>query len=154
MKAKKIILEGDGYADGCEVYDIAKCPHCDYVLDDDYNPFEEHEPYCPHCGQKLDWDVAPVKQEEEMVKMMLVVDVPIDIARMGCFIDGAICYKNGDYSAVFKDCVVKLKQMPRKRRTLVNWYNFMHDTIPVEEPSEYDDGWNDCVDFCEAQDGQ
>lgn len=55
MKAMKVILEGDGYSDGNVVYDTAICPHCDYVLDADYDPDEHHEPYCPHCGQRLDW---------------------------------------------------------------------------------------------------
>ena len=57
MKAKKVIFEGSGYADGYLVYDIARCPNCDFVLDDDcFDPKYHYEPYCPHCGQRLDWN--------------------------------------------------------------------------------------------------
>ena len=53
-----ILLEGDGYADGSLVYDTAICPVCGYVLDDEFDVEDNHEPYCPHCGQKLNWNVG------------------------------------------------------------------------------------------------
>jgi len=56
MKAMKVILEGDGYADGYPVLDTAICPRCGFVLDDDYDERYHHEPYCPHCGQRLIWE--------------------------------------------------------------------------------------------------
>ena len=52
---KKPYYEGDGYADGVMVYDVAYCPNCS-------NRFEEYENngwgenYCHNCGQKLDWE--------------------------------------------------------------------------------------------------
>ena len=51
---KKPYYEGDGYADGVMVYDVAYCPNCS-------NRFEEYEnngwgeDYCHKCGQRLDW---------------------------------------------------------------------------------------------------
>lgn len=50
----KPYYEGDGYADGVMVYDVAYCPKCS-------NRFEEYENngwgenYCHNCGQRLDW---------------------------------------------------------------------------------------------------
>ena len=41
-----------------------------------------------------------------------------------------------------------LRELPRKRETQVLWYG--EDKKPylvTHEPSEYDEGWNDCVDF-------
>lgn len=48
---KKLIAEGDGYADGSMVYDIFYCPSCDHRLEED-----EVEDYCPNCGQKICWE--------------------------------------------------------------------------------------------------
>ena len=45
---KKLIAEGDGYADGFMVYDSFYCPSCDCRLEED-----EVEDYCPNCGQKI-----------------------------------------------------------------------------------------------------
>ena len=45
---KKLIAEGDGYADGSMVYDSFYCPSCDYCMEED-----EIEDYCPNCGQKI-----------------------------------------------------------------------------------------------------
>lgn len=46
-------FEGDGYADGHPVYDIAKCPICDHEFEEDINDWGSQ--YCPDCGQALDW---------------------------------------------------------------------------------------------------
>ena len=52
---KKVCYEGDGYADGRMVYDMAHCPNC-------YHSFEEGDEnwqdacYCPNCGQALKWE--------------------------------------------------------------------------------------------------
>jgi len=51
---REVIYEGDGYADGEMVYDMARCPNCDFC-------YEESDtiwglPYCPNCGQALKWD--------------------------------------------------------------------------------------------------
>lgn len=50
------ILEGDGYADGNMVYDIAFCPTCGTELTESDNDLLWKLPYCPYCGQKLNWD--------------------------------------------------------------------------------------------------
>ena len=48
---KKLIAEGDGYADGEMVYDSFYCPSCDHHMED-----YEVEDYCPNCGQKICWE--------------------------------------------------------------------------------------------------
>lgn len=48
---KKLIAEGDGYADGSMVYDSFYCPSCDHRMEED-----EIEDYCPNCGQKITWE--------------------------------------------------------------------------------------------------
>ena len=45
---KRLIAEGDGYADGAMVYDRFYCPTCDRHFEED-----EIEDYCPNCGQKI-----------------------------------------------------------------------------------------------------
>lgn len=51
--AKKPQLIGDGYADGCIVYDFWKCPFCENSFEVDFQEYD----YCPNCGQKIDWRV-------------------------------------------------------------------------------------------------
>ena len=41
--------EGDGYADGCMVYDTWICPCCGEKYEVDYDNYK----YCPNCGQKI-----------------------------------------------------------------------------------------------------
>ena len=48
---KKLIAEGDGYADGKMIYDSFYCPSCDHCMEED-----EIEDYCPNCGQKICWE--------------------------------------------------------------------------------------------------
>ena len=48
---KKLIAEGDGYADGSMVFDSFYCPSCDHCMEED-----EVEDYCPNCGQKICWE--------------------------------------------------------------------------------------------------
>lgn len=51
---QKPILEGDGYADGNPVYDIAYCPVCNHDFEEGINDWGSA--YCPDCGQALDWE--------------------------------------------------------------------------------------------------
>ena len=51
---KKVLFEADGYADGSLVYDVAICPNCGAVFENDY---DWNSKYCPNCGQYLDWSV-------------------------------------------------------------------------------------------------
>ena len=48
---KKLIPEGDGYADGSMIYDSFYCPSCNHRMEED-----EVEDYCPKCGQKICWE--------------------------------------------------------------------------------------------------
>ena len=53
-KAKLVRYEGDGYADGYLVYDMAYCPECNYEFEDGCETWECT--YCPNCGQRLKWE--------------------------------------------------------------------------------------------------
>ena len=48
---KKLITEGNGYADGSMVYDSFYCPSCDHHMED-----YEVKDFCPKCGQKICWE--------------------------------------------------------------------------------------------------
>lgn len=49
----QVIYEGDGYADGSMVYDIAKCPDCNHEIEE--GDLEWEAPFCSRCGKALDW---------------------------------------------------------------------------------------------------
>lgn len=51
---KAVRYEGDGYADGAMVYDMAFCPNCEYEFEEDSENWECD--FCPNCGQKLRWE--------------------------------------------------------------------------------------------------
>ena len=53
---KMVIYSGDGYADGELVYDMAECPNCGAVFEEDEYGFQ-NDNYCSHCGQALKWEV-------------------------------------------------------------------------------------------------
>jgi hypothetical protein len=53
-EAKAVRYEGDGYADGAMVYDMALCPNCEHVFEEDSENWECD--FCPNCGQKLRWE--------------------------------------------------------------------------------------------------
>ena len=54
-EAKAVRYEGDGYADGAMVYDMAFCPNCEHEFEEDSENWECD--FCPNCGQKLRWEV-------------------------------------------------------------------------------------------------
>ena len=50
---KPVIYQGDGYADGNMVYDMAECPNCEREFE--YGRDEWEMPFCCACGQALEW---------------------------------------------------------------------------------------------------
>lgn len=52
-EAKAVRYEGDGYADGAMVYDMAFCPNCEHEFEEDSENWECD--FCPNCGQRLRW---------------------------------------------------------------------------------------------------
>lgn len=53
-EAKAVRYEGDGYADGAMVYDMAFCPNCEHEFEEDSENWECG--FCPNCGQRLRWE--------------------------------------------------------------------------------------------------
>lgn len=53
-EAKAVRYEGDGYADGKMVYDMAYCPCCNHYFEEDSENWECE--FCPNCGQRLRWE--------------------------------------------------------------------------------------------------
>ena len=53
-EAKAVRYEGDGYADGAMVYDMAFCPNCEHEFEEDSENWECD--FCPNCGQRLRWE--------------------------------------------------------------------------------------------------
>ena len=54
QEERMVNYEGDGYADGEMVYDIAYCPECGREFE--YGTETWEEKYCPRCGQRLKWE--------------------------------------------------------------------------------------------------
>lgn len=53
---RMVNYEGDGYADGYMVYDMAECPACGNRIDEDDVDVWEVAKYCPECGQRIIWE--------------------------------------------------------------------------------------------------
>ena len=51
---RAVRYEGDGYAGGEMVYDVAFCPNCEHEFEEDSENWECE--YCPNCGQRLRWE--------------------------------------------------------------------------------------------------
>ena len=62
---KRLHYEGDGFADGLPVLDIAYCPNCGRRFEVDY---DEKFKNCPDCTQALDWTMEVLEENEENVK--------------------------------------------------------------------------------------
>ena len=59
--------------------------------------------------------------------------------------DRSVCQAGGLYG---KPC--PLRPMPLKRETHVYWKSVGIGNIPTHEITDYDKGWNDCVEFLEG----
>ena len=46
---------------------------------------------------------------------------------------------------------VKPVPLPMKRETMVHWKSIGGGDIPTHEITDYDKGWNDCVEFLEGE---
>ena len=81
------------------------------------------------------------------MKAILVIDVPQeDIGK-----SASIMYLGHDKflrSIEF----IPIQPMPMKRETHVYWKSVGLGNIPTHEISDYDKGWNDCVDMLENAD--
>lgn len=57
-----VVYEGDGYADGVMVYDMAYCPVCDHAFEEGCAGWKSK--FCPNCGQALDWSEDEGEEEK------------------------------------------------------------------------------------------
>ena len=81
------------------------------------------------------------------MKVILVVDLPFDISDV---IGQAVTIMSRSGELVnFSD--VEVKSFPCKRVTHIYWKSVGIGSIPTHEISDYDKGWNDCVEFLEGE---
>ena len=85
------------------------------------------------------------------MKAILVLDVPdyVDFNKAKT-VDIGLCFNVKEYTEPFIKSNVPLKPMPMKRETQIHWKSIGGGDIPTHEISDYDKGWNDCVDFMEG----
>jgi len=93
------------------------------------------------------------------MKAILVIDMPSDCWKCPMHIDGLddeneeimVCNAEKIESHYGeKPSWCPLKPMPMKRETHVYWNSVGIGNVPTHEISDYDKGWNDCVDFMEG----
>ena len=60
-----------------------------------------------------------------------------------------LLYRSSEGMVIDGDMGAVLKPMPLKRETHVYWKSVGIGNIPTHEISDYDKGWNDCVEFLE-----
>ena len=83
------------------------------------------------------------------MKAILVIDIDDEeIEDLGV---NYLLYRASDGKVINGDMGAILKPMPSKRETIVHWKSIGGEDIPTHEVSEYDKGWNDCVDFLEGE---
>lgn len=81
------------------------------------------------------------------MKVVVVFDEPKRCRECPCYHeDRSVCQAGGLYG---KPC--PLRPMPMKRETQVHWKSIGGGNIPTHEISDYDKGWNDCVEFLEGE---
>lgn len=98
------------------------------------------------------------------MKGYILVDIPEDCedceqfdGRTGeCTLLGQY-YRLGEYTdncrSLMEDGKCPIKPIPMKRRSMVNWlHEDIQTAISTHEISEYDKGWNDCVEYLEGED--
>ena len=86
------------------------------------------------------------------MKAILVLDVPDYVDFNLCkTVDVGLCFNVKEYTEPFIKSNVPLKPMPMKRETQIHWKSIGGGDIPTHEISDYDKGWNDCVDFLEGE---
>ena len=81
------------------------------------------------------------------MKKTIIIDVP-DEHFTHALVSLAYKVEDGEWWIEVEDEKHPLRELPRKRKTQVLW--FEEDKKPylaTHEPSEYDRGWNDCVSF-------
>lgn len=92
------------------------------------------------------------------MKAILVVDMPKDCGNCPCAGEEfGICQADDknracEWYKIPSWC--PLKPMPIKRETIVHWKSIGGGDIPTHEISDYDKGWNDCIEFLEGEENE
>lgn len=84
------------------------------------------------------------------MKAILIVDMPIDIDD----VVGQAFVTIQEKSGIMRNYpFVDVRPFPMKRQSAVDWLHHDTQTVAVitHEPSDYDKGWNDCIDFLEGE---
>lgn len=86
------------------------------------------------------------------MKKMVIIDVPEDCNSDVWCVDGDLMYKNENgYWIIDHEIVeVKLMPLPMKRHTQVNWSAYEGKGLTSWEETDFDKGWNACVDYLEG----
>ena len=89
------------------------------------------------------------------MKAILVIDIPmLEDGRHLCnkcpIWSDEHLFCEYDFNMKAKGC--PLKPMPMKRETHIYWKSVGLGNIPTHEISDYDKGWNDCVEMLESDD--
>ena len=86
------------------------------------------------------------------MKAILVIDInedtDINTLRANFEVYGDIRIKPCYQSSYQIGEGVKLKPMPSKRKSMVEWIDAK---VKTHDLTEYDKGWNDCVEFLEGE---
>lgn len=93
------------------------------------------------------------------MKAILVIDMPVVCGECDyCLIsnDGSVycsltqCFCSKDLvKDKEKELWCPLKPMPSKRKSMVEWVDA---NVKTHDITEYDKGWNDCIEFLEGED--
>lgn len=82
------------------------------------------------------------------MKKLIIVDVDDE---MYTHAKVSLSYKDDDgYWADVNYETLPLRPMPLKRETMVHWKGMGGMKVLTDQPTEYDKGWNDCIDLLEG----
>ena len=86
------------------------------------------------------------------MKCYILVDIPVDdpveIDEYGMYATLQVCpFVPSTKKEMYFDVVKEIRPLPSRRRSIVEWIDAK---VKTHEFTEYDKGWNDCVDYMEG----
>ena len=91
------------------------------------------------------------------MKAILVIDMPENNAELfrntfGIYLEEFWSFTEEQMlEFINKKPLCPLKPIPQKRETQVHWKSIGGGDIPTHEITDYDKGWNDCVEMLEGE---